>query len=639
MRKRIIVLAAVSAGALGAFAAELDPLDMRWTFGAHEPYAMYRRVGRRCTGGVDGNARWLRQWFDWWDVESPKVMRELGLNWVHSRFYKGMGWEVEKRDFPNVRRFVRSCHENGVRALAYVQFSTLYPEMMRAEFPEVDSWAQIDEDGKARCYHDGSYFRTMPCIHCREWEENTKRMCTIALTEGGFDGIMFDNAFAYPCFCERCERSFGEYLRALPDREERFGFDDLSAVRLPRPSAKAVNGEMRDPVVQAWTRWRTDSLTAVYRRLRDHIKSVKPEAVVSANPQPFRSFTAPWKNSTDMVELAGVLDLILGQNANYPSYTEGRLRSRIRDLKLAAELKTPIVALCDSDSMMTPEQETHYLLPLYEDLVFGGVPTDRTVMNPEPVEGFIDRDRFNRRQPLLARFNALVSENRPLFKAPAWQPVRLFYPEKEVQFSRQSSKNLCAAEEIAIRRHVPWGYLVSTPDRPFEVPADTEVIVVAGQLALSRAQADGLVAWAKRGGKLVVTGDSGRYDELNAQYLANPFLPRVKGLAGTVCRPLADTVTPCELGWANTIGAPEDRGDALVADLAATGWKAPFAFGNLPETVAVDVRRTGGGGYVFHFVNYDPERPVRGAAILWADGSRQEIPEFSEYRFETQWGR
>ena len=22
-----------------------DPLDMRWTFGAHEPYTMYRRMG------------------------------------------------------------------------------------------------------------------------------------------------------------------------------------------------------------------------------------------------------------------------------------------------------------------------------------------------------------------------------------------------------------------------------------------------------------------------------------------------------------------------------------------------------------------------------------------------------------------
>jgi len=611
--------------------AELCPLDMRWTFGAHEPYTMYRRVGRRCTGGIEGNARWLKPWLNWWDAESPKLMRELGLNWVHSRFYKGMGWENEKKDFPNVKRFVSNCHANGVHVLAYVQFSTCYPEVMRREFPDIDSWAQIDENGKPRTYHDVSYFRSMPCIHCRAWEENEKRLCAIALTEGGFDGIMFDNAFAYPCYCERCEKSFSDYLCRLPDKEERFGFSDLSGVRLPHPAPQAVNGEMRDPVVQAWTRWRTDSLSAVYRRLRDHIKSIRPDAVVCANAQPFRSFTAPWRNSTDMVELAGILDLILGQNANYPACVGGRLRSRIRDLQLARELKKPIVALCDSDSMMTPEQERHYLLPLYEDLVFGGVPTDRTVMNPTPVEGFIDRDRLERRCPQLAHFNAFACEHRSAFAAPTWQPVRLLYPVKEIQFSRQASKNLCAAEEIMIRRHVPWGYLISTPERPFEVPADTEVIVVAGQLALSSAQVNGIVNWVKRGGKLVVTGDSGRYDEVNAQYLKNPLLPQLAGLANVVCREKADVVSPAELGWSYEVGVPADHGRALLADLAETGWKAPFAFEGLPETVAVDVRRAEKGDFVFHLVNYDPAHAVTGASVVKTNGSRLPVPAFEEY--------
>lgn len=609
----------------------LDPLDMRWTFGAHEPFPMYRRVGRRCTGGIDGNARWLRPWLRWWDAESPKLMKELGFNWLHSRFYKGMGWEIEKEDFPNVQKFVRNCHSNGVHALAYVQFSTCYPEMMRKEFPDIDSWAQIDENGKRRNYHDGSYFRTMPCINCRAWEENVRRMCTIALTEGGFDGIMFDNAFAYPCYCERCEKSFNEYLSRLPDRKERFGFSDLSGVRLPHPAESALNGEIRDPVVQAWTRWRTDTLTAVYKRLRNHIKSVRPDAVVSANAQPFRSFTAPWRNSTDMVELAGILDLILGQNANYPACVDGRVRSRIRDLKLARELKTPIVALCDSDSMMTPEQERHYLLPLYEDIVFGGIPTDRTIMNPTPVQGFVDQDRLARRKPQLARFNAFAGECRSQLAASVWQPVRLFYPVKEIQFSRQSSKSLCAAEEVMIRRHVPWGYFISTPAHPFDVPPGTEVVVVAGQLALSPAQVSGLTSWAQRGGKMVVTGDSGRYDEFNAQYLENPLLSKLKGLRNVVWRGWVDVVDPAELGWSYKIGVPGDHGRAMLVDLSATGWGMPFEFRNLPETTAVDVRRSAQGKFIFHFVNYDPAHAVNNASVVWPDGRRQAVPGFEEY--------
>ena len=42
-----------------------DPLDMWWTFGAHEPYTMYRRMGVRSTGGIHGNCHWLPEWFKW----------------------------------------------------------------------------------------------------------------------------------------------------------------------------------------------------------------------------------------------------------------------------------------------------------------------------------------------------------------------------------------------------------------------------------------------------------------------------------------------------------------------------------------------------------------------------------------------
>ena len=76
-----------------ALAVDIDPLTTRWTFGAHEPYTMYRRVGRHCTGGIDGNAQWVQEWLNWFDEKSPEVMEELGLNFLHSRFYKGMGWE------------------------------------------------------------------------------------------------------------------------------------------------------------------------------------------------------------------------------------------------------------------------------------------------------------------------------------------------------------------------------------------------------------------------------------------------------------------------------------------------------------------------------------------------------------------
>ena len=95
-RVKTIVLSAFAL-ALVADAQALDPLTTRWTFGAHEPYSMYRRMGKKSTGGIEGSAKWVKDWLDWWDAKAPDTMRELGLNGLHSRFYKGMGWEEERR--------------------------------------------------------------------------------------------------------------------------------------------------------------------------------------------------------------------------------------------------------------------------------------------------------------------------------------------------------------------------------------------------------------------------------------------------------------------------------------------------------------------------------------------------------------
>ena len=116
------MLSVLVASTLGASALSLDPVDVRWTFGAHEPMPMYRRMGRRSTGAIDGNARWTRDWRGWFGEHSPEKMEDIGFNFIHSRFYKGMGWGLERKDFPNVKRFVRNCHAHGIRTLAYVQF-------------------------------------------------------------------------------------------------------------------------------------------------------------------------------------------------------------------------------------------------------------------------------------------------------------------------------------------------------------------------------------------------------------------------------------------------------------------------------------------------------------------------------------
>jgi len=476
--------------------ADIDPVTTRWTFGAHEPLTMYRRVGNHCTGGIDGNAVWVKDWLDWFDAHAPEKMEQLGLNFLHARFYKGMGWEVEKKDFPNVKRLVANCHAHGVRALAYVQFCTLYPEFMRQEIPSIDKWASVDWQGRKNLY-GGQYFRWAPCLNCRDWEEYLKRMCTIALTEGGFDGIMFDNVFDYPCYCDRCQAAFRAHLAKMSpkDRARRFGFVETEYVLLPRIAREKMRHlETKDPVFQTWALWRCETMNSVMMRLRDHIKAVKADAIVAGNPSPYRSRARFIERAQNMAELCEAFDLIIMQNANYP-------------------------------------------------------------------------------------------------------------------------------EEIFLRNHVPYGYLISTPTEPLSVPEELEVLIVPGLVTLSDAQIEALVSYAQKGGRIVVTGDAGRYDSWNAQRRANALLPRLKGLANVVVRASPDMIEGADLNWRYTVNPPKDGGAALMADLVKVGWRPPVQFEGLPPHTFVEYRRLVSGACVAHLVNYRPEEPVRGARLLLRDGA------------------
>lgn len=613
--RKMAGVALSAAAVLAAVGIQLDPLDMRWTFGAHEGYTMYRRVGRYCTGGIDGNAKWVKPWLDWWDENAPAAMEEMGLNWCHSRFYKGMGWNVEKRDFGNVKKFVRNCHAHGVKVLAYTQYATFYPEVMREEIPEIDSWAKVGADG-GRKFYFGQYFRWEPCINCREWVEYVKKVVTVALTEGGFDGIMFDNCFSVDCYCPRCEKLFGDYLRSQPNAEERFGFPSVAGMCQPRPRPSDLAGEIQDPVVQAWLEWRCDRHAAVVQEFHDHIKSVKPDAIVSANPMPYRmsAMAAAGGKSVDHEKMKDCFDLIVMQSANFPGLTaKGEIVNRVRDLKMAQCRGKVVVALCDNDSRETAETERRFELCLLEDAVFGGVPTDRTSMNPAREPGFLPTARRAKRKPVHARLNKLIQGNRAAFAAKSYQPVKVFFPCSALKFSTRLDKSLAAAEEILLRNRVPWGYALSRADKVFKAPEDCELLILPGTIALSDKEIAGVLDYAKTGGRLVVTGEAGRYDECVAERFTSPLMTELKRLRlpNVVLREKTDELPTANLGWGGRFAAPVDGGAALMADISATGWKMPADLGNLPPSVFAEWKKSDGRLYV-HLLNYHPEVPADG---------------------------
>lgn len=586
---------------------KVDRLKCFWTFGNHEPISMYRRIGKKSTGGIEGNAKWLEKWHHWFDSEEcPKFMEDHGLNFIHSRFYKGMGWNFESKDFPNVRQFVKNCHKHGVRVLAYVQFSTVYYEIMKEEYPNIEDWACINENGKPVTYGT-FYFRWKTCINNPEFEDLLKKMITIALTEGEFDGIMFDNLEAPPCYCERCTQLFREFLGKEKNPLEKFGLPTVKNVQIPY-NTKADQNEIKDPILQQWYLFRARQLTDLVCRLRLHAKQCKSDAIVSANIWDIRNYNRMYLASINISSLVDGYDLLIGQNSNSPKIEKGGVVHRIHDFKFAEEVDLPILALCDEDAGRS--EEGRYLLPILEDMIFGGIPTDRTIMRAD--KQMINPELLAFRAPLLKKIQNMIKTNDQALSAPEYRPVRVLYSEESHLFSFQSWGGTFLAEEILLHNHIPYGLLITKESKPLVIPNDCEVLIVPDQRCLSDQELEILIKFAKKGGRLIITGQTGDYHSLYDERLVNPLDEALKGLPNVIYRKNEGVPLKSLLGkrWMIRSGNEEEK--HLLSDLDKI-WTPQIRI-EAPDTVFVRINRESEKWFI-HLLNYQEKSTVKKVRI------------------------
>ncbi len=607
----LTLLPAAEAAPPGDAKAQFDPLDCRWTFGNHEPISMYRRIGRLSTGGIEGSARWLEEWHHWFDSEAcTQTMQDLGLNILHCRFYKGMGWQFESKDFPNVKRFVANCHKHGIRALAYVQFATLYYETMLNEVPDLADWVAIDENGRKRTYFGNGYFRWLPCINAPGFEPYLVKMIQIALTEGDFDGIMFDNCIAPPCYCPRCTALFRQYLAQQPDCEKRFGMPSVDHVLPPpAPPAGFKADEIQDPITQQWIQFRCQRMTELFRRLYQAGKACKPSALMTGNVANIRQARIANTKSLVITDLSDCFDIFVSQSGNEPGLQDGCIINRVREMKLAVALHTPILALSDADAGISASAEAKFTLDLVENAVFGGIPIDRLIMKADPQ--MVSPQLIAARKPVLQRFNAAVRAGRQGLKRPSYAPVQLLYSRESLMLSEQSHQALLLAEEILLRNHVPFGLLPTAAASPLAIPKDCQVLLVCDQRCLSDGQLQALQQYADQGGRLVLTGQSGLHDECYCQRKTNP-LDALAGLPNVVRRQEAGIAPIKGTGWTTKVAAPVNGGQRLVNDIDSL-WPLPFKI-TAPPTVFAEIKRDAARVTV-HLLNYASEPVAKGARI------------------------
>lgn len=574
-----------------------------WSWWGWEPLDHYRRTGG-IVGAVDTRAPGMPQWYERLHSEEVvRLMAGLGVNLGCTHFFKGFGLTHERAEQQRTASLVKFAHRHGIKILGYCQSRSLYHEQFLAEVPEARDWIQRDEKGELRTW-GGAKFRWAPCIHCGEFRNYLKRAIQVGLEEVKLDGFHFDNNYAQPCYCPRCEQAFRTWLtKRHPRPPARFGRTSFADVK--QPATEKAPGRIVDPLVQEWVRWRCESLAEYQGELAVHARRLKPDVILLGNPAYPRDPNSAYARSVWAPWLGCHLDLMFAENGNFPGVEDGALISQVRACKQAAAIGYRVVSTVWKHNKLTglglPETEADIAVQVAESTANGALPGTNWALRPL---GEGDRMRVERpdlREALAKHLRFARGQEPLLLKGKPVRDVALLHTFASTAFDNAETVPLVqGAEEILIRGGFAWEVVFGDD---LSRLAAFSVLVLAGQSHLSNAELEAIRAFVSGGGALVLVGENGRGDEHGRERTDVPFAKlagdRIVRIDAAAVRSAVKTNigrVALPAGWKDAAEAVARAGDGrLSARLRGS------------DAVTLNAYELDGHRLALHLVNYASE--------------------------------
>ncbi len=489
-------------------ARENRKLTENITWLTHEPIAFLMRRGDHFD---DEPERYERMG----DPANIKRMADAGVRYAMIFFYKGFGLEYERPAMEQSRRIADELHRNGIKVGLYMG-GTMFTETLYHELPEAQDWEQRNQDNHWVPYGQQT-FRHYVCPNEPKYRDYLKRILKIGVEELHADQIVFDNVMLQPepdsCRCPRCIAAFHEFLRhKYPTKEavmRRFGLPDVDWIRVDEwdnPSQPDSLAVLNDPVLQEWVRFRCESLANYADDLSDYVKSLNPNVSVLMNIKGVYSWNRFWANAVYHPLYAGHVDVLAFDTGGYDARIDavtGALVSQIRSYKMARE----IGASCDApigDELLAAQ----YMAYGYETPVRGyaGAPWMAARAATTPILEFFRHyhDRYYTGTTNVA--DVAVLRNWPSM---AYSINATYVPATLM-------------EQVLIQYKIPFDLLF---DEQLKNLDRYGAVILAGQECVSSAQVQSLLDYARHGGTLVISGNTGEFNEWREKRHQNPFLP------------------------------------------------------------------------------------------------------------------
>ena len=247
-----------------------------------EPPAIQKYVGGQSTDVDNAYAHALA-------ADNPRRLTAGGCDLVSIRFFAGFGMDFEAPEFERSGQFIKHAHKAGLKVAARVSLGWAIPETLIHEEHDSQNWMQLTHDGKS--VWSAQSFQCRPCYNSEGWLRYVEKATTLAINAGA-DLIFFDGAGYTPtvraCHCPLCVATFRDYLRnkfgsqddvARQAGLERFGHNAFVHVR---PPVEAIASAINAPHQQEWILFKVRTVTEALSRLAGFVRRRNHACAVGA---------------------------------------------------------------------------------------------------------------------------------------------------------------------------------------------------------------------------------------------------------------------------------------------------------------------------------------------------------------------
>lgn len=580
-----------------------------FNMGFHYTSQYCRRYRINVMGLVDQSSP---EWESWYlrthGFDACRAIADAGYQLIEIHFLYGFGLSGEKEEYDSAREMVHNAHRAGLKVFGYFQFFSVQSETFFLENPWAKQCIQLDENGKNRRY---DYNRDALCFSHEKVRQYYLDGIKLGLEYCELDGIRLDNSYSKTCYCEKCQAEFSRYLQnRFSESEARriFGIYPLTECRLVPVSVP------EDPLWQAMTDFGMDRMNEMMALMYRQVKRINPEAVFGGNPAISRTpDEISVKNHVYLPETGQYFDLVCAENSMFPARTGDSLRHQAVAYKTAEVNGFKAYAshhLHREGQLRWPENLRECSLSLLEALAFGGqIPTAcwGIRMDGSEFKTLYQRPIFLESARATADF---LTEHGEIFRdAVSDAKLGIYINRSSLAYDYAHCwYSLQGLFQIFLKNHIPFRMVDMDALERLE---GLTCVIVADVRAVSSTMFQAFRDFIAQGGKMLMTGEACRYDELKK---ARPGQELEALLTDDSVISYTDTPEACVKNQVCLDGAdgpvfpyPKDADRILKAVKFLCQDEYHIT---APDFVAVETWRNASGRKVIALLNYDNANPA-----------------------------